>query len=84
MWWLLLAGLVGAAVITLVVCGWITRQKIREVLAERGIKRALVNAANSCTNVVTLTDLENRNTIEIKGDGISYDVRENDIITTTY
>ena len=82
MWWLgwLLAGLATAAVVGIVVYGLITKQKIREQLAQNGIKKAIVNAVDNCSNVVILTDLENNNTIEVRGDGVSYDIRRNDII----
>ena len=81
MWWLwLLTGLVGVAVISLVVCGIITRYKLKMTLGQQGIKQAVINAVDTCSNVVTLTDLENRNTIQIRGDGVSYDVRQNDVI----
>ena len=83
MWWLgwLLAGLVGAAVIGLVVYGLITKQKIREQLQSQGIRRTIVSAIDNCSNVVTLTDLDNNTKIEVRGDGIAYDIHENDIIT---
>ena len=83
MWWLnlLVAGLVGAAVVGIVIYGLITKQKIREQLAQRGIRAALVNAIDSCDNLVTLTDLDNKCSIEVRGNGISNDIYENDIIT---
>lgn len=83
MWWLgwLLAGLVGAAVIGIVVYGLITKQKIREQLQSQGIRRTIVSAIDNCSNVVTLTDLDNNTKIEVRGDGIAYDIQENDIIT---
>ena len=79
-----MAGLVGAAVITIVVRGLITRQRLKEELARQGLKEAIADAVDRCTNVVDLRDLETGNRVQVKGDGISYDVRENDIITTTY
>ena len=83
MWWLnlLVAGLVGAAVVGIVIYGLITKQKIREQLAQRGIRAALVNAIDTCDNLVTLTDLNNKCSIEVRGNGISNDIYENDIIT---
>lgn len=83
MWWLgwLLAGLVGAAVIGIVVYGLITKQKIREQLQSQGIRRTIVSAIDNCSNVVTLTDLDNNTKIEVRGDGIAFDIQENDIIT---
>ena len=83
MWWLnlLVAGLVGAAVVGIVIYGLITKQKIREQLAQRGIRAALVNAIDTCDNLVTLTDLDNKCSIEVRGNGISNDIYENDIIT---
>lgn len=84
MWWLnlLVAGLVGAAVIGIVIYGLITKQRIRERLAQRSeaISRVIVSAVDRCNNVVKLTDLDSNNTIEVKGDGISYDIQQNDVI----
>lgn len=77
----ILAGLAGAAVIGLVVYGVITKQKIKEQLAQRGIRWALVNAIDTCDNIVSLTDLDSKRSIEIRGNGVSNEINENDIIT---
>ena len=84
MWWLnlLVAGLVGAAVIGIVIYGFITKQKIKESVAQHSnaIKQVIVNVVDRHNNVVKLRDLDSNNTIEIKGDGISHDIQQNDVM----
>ena len=84
MWWLnlLVAGLVGAAVIGIVVYGIITKTKIREQLSKHSetIRRVIVNVVDRNNNVVKLRDLDSSNTFEIKGNEISHDIQQNEVI----
>ena len=88
MWWNIIKGIlnvvgVATAVVVgaIVINGIITKNKLIQKLKEKGINQAVVTMANRSTNVVKLDDLFSDATIEVKGDGISSDIRERDIIT---
>lgn len=69
-----------ATVITICISGMITKTKLRKALEEKGVKNALIEKVDSCTNQVSLKDLDNETRYEVKGDSVDYDVDEGDVI----
>lgn len=77
--WILL-GIAVAAVGVVVISGIISKSRIKEVMQEQNIQRALITEINRCTNVIKLKDLNSSKTKEIQGDGIDDSLREYDKI----
>lgn len=81
-------GLIVAAATTAVatiiyISGMITKAKLGKVMEEKGVKNAVIEKIDSCTNQVSLKDLENGTRYEVKGDGIDCDVDEGIVISCT-
>ena len=77
--WILL-GLATVAVGVIVISGTVTKNRIREQMQKRNIKKMLVTQIDSCTNTVKLSDLYSDQTMEIRGDDVSNDLDECDVI----
>lgn len=77
--WILL-GLVCTAAVVVVISGMITKNRIREEMEKQNINKAVVETINTCSNKVTLKDLESGKCLEIQGDDVAYDLREKDRI----
>lgn len=76
----LLFGLATAALGVIIINGIITENKIQEQLQSKGIEAALLKEINSCTNTVKVYDLVKDESIEIRGDGISDELFEGELI----
>ncbi len=77
--WILL-GLATVAVGVIVISGTVTKMRIREQMQNKNLKEMLVTEIDSCTNTVKLSDLYSDQTMEIRGDDVSDDLDEYDII----
>ena len=69
---------VGAIVVYIV--GTITQSKLKEKLQEKGIKNAVIEKIDRCSNIVNLKELDSDQTIEVHGDDVSYDLDEGNLI----
>ena len=78
--WILL-GLAAVAAGVIVISGTVTKMRIREQMQSRDFKMMLITEVNSCTNTVTLSDLFSDQTMEIRGDDVSDELDEYDIIS---
>jgi len=67
-----------ALLIGAVVC--ITIDKIKEKMLEHNCEKALIKTINSCTNQITLKDLDSEDTFVIEGDSILDDIYEGQVI----
>ena len=77
--WILL-GIAVAAVGVVVISGIISKSRIKEVMQEQNMKRAVITEINKCTNVIKLKDLNSNETMKIQGDGIDDSLREREKI----
>ena len=77
--WILL-GLATAAVGVVVISGIVSKNRIKEKMKDRGMHDALITEINRCTNTVKLEDLYSDKTLEIRGDGLDYELEEYDTI----
>lgn len=76
-----LGGVVMAGVIYIVICGKITRPKLKEALKKKGISATVIRKVDRCENRMTLQDLKNcERKIEIRGDGMTKDLEEGEIV----
>lgn len=76
----IIAGLLLAGAITIVISGIITREKAQQKLEERGVKNAIVEKINECSNTLSIKDLDDDKTYELKGDDISDEFYEGMIV----
>lgn len=77
--WILL-GLVCATAVVVVISGIVTKNRIREEMAKQNMKKAVIESIDTCSNKVSLKDLESGKCLEIQGDDVSYDLDERDRI----
>lgn len=68
MWWWLLGAVAAAAVISVVVAGIIDKNKIKQVLRNKGVSNAIIKEIDACSNRVKLDSLNGE--IEIQGDDV--------------
>lgn len=78
-----IAAVTTAVATVICISGMITKAKLRKAMEEKGIKNAVIEKIDSCTNQVSLKDLENGTRYEIKGDGIDCDVDVGVVISYT-
>ena len=86
----ILMGLVGAACGTLglaadaimavdkiiiTIKGIITHEKLKEKMKEHGVDKNLIDRVDTCENIVSFRDLETESQYEVKGDGISSEIK---------
>ncbi len=73
--WIIAGLLAAAAAIVIVVDGIIDKQKLKEAARNEGVKNAIVERANQCENCVTIKDLDSGQKYDVKGDGISDEIK---------
>ena len=69
-----------AAAIAVYIDGTITQSRLKEKLREKGVEDAVIKAIDHCDNVVTIEDMDSDKTVEIHGDGVSFDLSVGDRI----
>ena len=77
--WIML-GLITAGAIVVVITGIITIKKIKEAMIKHKMKSALIAEIDSCDNVIKLEEMETGNKLEMRGDNVSCDIQENNIV----
>ncbi len=77
--WIML-GLITAGAIVVVITGIITIKKIKEAMIKHKMKSALIAEIDSCDNVIKLEELETGKKLEMRGDNVSCDIQENNIV----
>ncbi|MBQ9422847.1 MAG: hypothetical protein IJU32_04650 [Pyramidobacter sp.] len=80
MLWKLLGGLALALIAAVVIDEIITRQKIKETMSKHSIKKGIINMINHSTNTVKLKDFFSDRVLEIRGDKVSDEISEGDVI----
>lgn len=73
-------GLITAGAIVVVITGIITIKKIKEAMIKHKMKSALIAEIDSCDNVIKLEELETGKKLEMRGDNVSCDIQENNIV----
>lgn len=76
--WLLLGALLVGT--TIVISGIITKRKLKDKMREKGVENALIQEINTCTNTMSLYDLDTETEYEVQGDGIADELQEGDCI----
>lgn len=76
----ILFGLLAATVGVIVISGMVTKNRIKEKMREKGMKKALITAIENCSNTVKLKALYSDETIEIQGDELDDELDEYDVI----
>lgn len=74
------AAAVAVTAIVIKIYGTITKDKIEQELRNRGVNEAIIEKIDNCSNQVSLKDLENGNTYEVRGDDVDYCLDEGDVI----
>ncbi|MFR4746159.1 MAG: hypothetical protein ACLT9K_05850 [Clostridium sp.] len=77
--WIML-GLITAGAIVVVITGIITIKKIKEAMIKHKMKSALIAEIDSCDNVIKLEEMETGKKLEMRGDNVSCDIQENNIV----
>ena len=77
--WIML-GLITAEAIVVVITGIITIKKIKEAMIKHKMKSALIAEIDSCDNVIKLEEMETGKKLEMRGDNVSCDIQENNIV----
>lgn len=77
--WIML-GLITAGAIVVVITGIITIKKIKEAMIKHKMKSALIAEIDSCDNVIKLEEMETGKKLEVRGDNVSCDIQENNIV----
>ena len=77
--WIML-GLITAGAIVVVITGIITIKKIKEAMIKHKMKSALIAEIDSCDNVIKLEEIETGKKLEMRGDNVSCDIQENNIV----
>ena len=77
--WIML-GLIPAGAIVVVITGIITIKKIKEAMIKHKMKSALIAEIDSCDNVIKLEEMETGKKLEMRGDNVSCDIQENNIV----
>ena len=77
--WIML-GLITAGAIVVVINGIITIKKIKEAMIKHKMKSALIAEIDSCDNVIKLEEMETGKKLEMRGDNVSCDIQENNIV----
>ena len=77
--WIML-GLITAGAIVVVITGIITIKKIKEAMIKHKMKSALIAEIDSCENVIKLEEMETGKKLEMRGDNVSCDIQENNIV----
>ena len=77
--WIML-GLITAGAIVVVITGIITIKKIKEAMIKHKMKSALIAEIDSCDNVIKLEEMETGRKLEMRGDNVSCDIQENNIV----
>lgn len=68
------AAAIFGAVVAIAIKGVIDKRKIQNILREKNFQEAIVKAIEQSNNAVTLEELENHQTIKIRGNGISDEI----------
>lgn len=55
-------------------------KKIKEAMIKHKMKSALIAEIDSCDNVIKLEELETGKKLEMRGDNVSCDIQENNIV----
>lgn len=77
--WIML-GLITVGAIVVVITGIITIKKIKEAMIKHKMKSALIAEIDSCDNVIKLEEMETGKKLEMRGDNVSCDIQENNIV----
>ena len=77
--WIML-GLITAGASVVVITGIITIKKIKEAMIKHKMKSALIAEIDSCDNVIKLEEMETGKKLEMRGDNVSCDIQENNIV----
>ena len=77
--WIML-GLITAGAIVVVITGIITIKKIKEAMIKHKMKSARIAEIDSCDNVIKLEEMETGKKLEMRGDNVSCDIQENNIV----
>ena len=77
--WIML-GLITAGAIVVVITGIITIKKIKEAMIKHKMKSALIAEIDSGDNVIKLEEMETGKKLEMRGDNVSCDIQENNIV----
>ena len=77
--WIMI-GLITAGAIVVVITGIITIKKIKEAMIKHKMKSALIAEIDSCDNVIKLEEMETGKKLEMRGDNVSCDIQENNIV----
>lgn len=74
------AALAAAVFLTVYVVGQINRSSLEQKLRSKNIKKAIIKEIDRCNNVVKLKDLDNDRTLEVRGDSVSLELYEGQLI----
>lgn len=80
---LLIGAVLGAAVVGVIaiyISGRITKERIKQELAQKNVQEAVITCIDNCTNVISMKDLNSDQEYEIHGDEISNDLYESQTI----
>lgn len=77
---LAVAAVAAVAAIVINISGMITKATLQENLKGKNMSAVIVKKINRCTNQISLEDLNSDQTVEVHGDGVSYELYEGDVI----
>ena len=66
--------------ICIIIKGCIDRYSLRKALHQKDIWNAVIDEVDRSRHTVSLSDLDTGNRIEVRGDNISYDVINGDVL----